>query len=89
MGIQEISPRVVMRRIWEIYSDHVGVLVGTAIILFAVQAVIALLLSGALVVLVILVFWALSTLYQGMVVELCVTSRTGDATTLSASCCAA
>jgi hypothetical protein len=70
MGIQQISPGPVVRRIWEIYRDNIGVLVGTAVVLFALQFVVALLLSGALGVFVVLLFWVLSTLYQGMVVEL-------------------
>jgi hypothetical protein len=70
MGIQEVSPGPVVRRVWEIYRDHSGVLVWTALILFAVQFVVALLLSGAVGVLVVLLFWVLSTLYQGMVVAL-------------------
>jgi hypothetical protein len=66
----EISPGPVVRRVWEIYRDHSGVLVWTALILFAIEFIFALLLSGTVGVLVVLVFWALSTLYQGMVVEL-------------------
>ena len=70
MDVQEVSPGPVVRQVWEIYRDHSGVLVWTALILFAVQFLIALLLSGAAAVLVVLLFWVLSTLYQGMVVGL-------------------
>ncbi len=44
-------------------------LVGTAFVLFAVQFVVLLLIPGATIAVAIL-FWALSVLYQGMVVEL-------------------
>lgn len=70
MRAQEISPGSVVRRVWKIYGDQFGVLVGTALVLFGVQFVVFLLLPGALGVLVALLFWLLSTLYQGMVVEL-------------------
>jgi len=70
MGVQEVSPGSVVRQVWEIYRDHSGVLVWTALILFAVQFLIALVLPGAAALLVVLLFWVLSTLYQGMVVGL-------------------
>jgi hypothetical protein len=56
-------------RIWEIYRGNAPVLIGTALILFALQFVVFLLVPGASVAVAIL-FWALSVLYQGMVVEL-------------------
>lgn len=58
-----------MSRIWAIYRDNAPVLIGTALALFAVQFVLFALLPGASIAVAIL-FWALSTLYQGMVVEL-------------------
>ncbi|MFZ0090541.1 MAG: hypothetical protein WAL63_13590 [Solirubrobacteraceae bacterium] len=61
--------RAVIARIWEIYRAHTAVLLGTALVLFAVQFVVLLLAPGASVAVTIL-FWALSILYQGMVVEL-------------------
>lgn len=67
--MQQISPGAVISRIWEIYRDQTGVLVGTAFVLFALQFVVLLAVPGASIALAIL-FWALSTLYQGMVVEL-------------------
>ena len=70
MDVQEVSPGPVVRQVWEIYRDHSGVLVWTALILFAVQFLIALVLPGAAALLVVLLFWVLSTLYQGMVVGL-------------------
>jgi hypothetical protein len=70
VGIQPISPGAVVARIWEIYRDHFGVLFGAAVVLYALQFVISLLLSAALGIVLVLLFWALSILYQGMVVEL-------------------
>jgi hypothetical protein len=66
---QQISPRAVVSRIWEIYRGNAPVLIGTALILFALQFVVFLLVPGASVAVAIL-FWALSVLYQGMVVKL-------------------
>ena len=45
-------------------------LLGTAVVLYALQFVIYLLLSSAAGIALVLLFWALSILYQGMVVEL-------------------
>lgn len=59
-----------MSRIWEIYRDQFSVLVSTAVVLYALQFVIYLLLSSAAGIALVLLFWALSVLYQGMVVEL-------------------
>jgi hypothetical protein len=64
-----LSSRDVVSRIWEIYRQHTVVLVGTALILFALQFVVLAVLPGSSVAIAIL-FWALSILYQGMVVEL-------------------
>jgi hypothetical protein len=72
-----ISPGEVVNRIWAIYRSQFGVLVGTALILFALQFLIALLLSGSLVLVVAVLFWVISTLYQGMVVELVSDIRDG------------
>jgi hypothetical protein len=72
-----ISPGEVVSRVWAIYRNQFGVLVGTALILFALQFVIALLLSGSLVLVVAVLFWVISTLYQGMVVELVSDIRDG------------
>ena len=69
MSTQHIEPRSVVSRIWEIYRDNARVLIATALALFAVQFVALLVLSGASVAVAIL-FWVLSVLYQGMVVEL-------------------
>lgn len=59
-----------MSRIWEIYLDQFGVLFGTAVVLYAVQFVVAIVLPTSLALSLVVVFWALSILYQGMVVEL-------------------
>ncbi len=69
MSVQSINTGAVVSRIWEIYRDQIAVLIGTALVLFALQFVVYLLVPGASVALAIL-FWALSTLYQGMVVKL-------------------
>lgn len=65
-----IRAGAVVSQVWAIYRNQFGVLVGTAIVLFALQFVIALLLSGSLILVVAVLFWVLSTLYQGVVVEL-------------------
>jgi len=69
MSVQHISPGTVVSRIWEIYRDQTAVLVGTAFVLFAVQFLVLALIPGATIAIAIL-FWVLSVLYQGMVVEL-------------------
>ena len=67
--MQTISPGAVVSRIWDIYRDQFAVLFGTALILFALEFVVLLLVPGASIALAIL-FFALGVLYQGMVVEL-------------------
>jgi hypothetical protein len=67
--VQQISPGSVISRIWEIYRDQTAVLVGTAFVLFGLEFLVLLLVPGASIAIGIL-FWALSVLYQGMVVEL-------------------
>jgi hypothetical protein len=70
MGTQAISPGAVVSRIWEIYRDQFPVLAGTAVILYGLQFLILLLLSGASAIFVSVLFWVLSVIYQGMVVKL-------------------
>lgn len=70
MGVQPISPGAVVSRVWEIYRDQFGVLFGTAVVLYALQFVIYLVLSAVTGIVLVLLFWALSVLYQGMVVKL-------------------
>ena len=69
MGVQQISPGAVISRIAEIYRDQLAVLLGTALVLYGLQFVVYLLIPGSGIALTIL-FWALSILYQGIVVEL-------------------
>lgn len=70
MGVQPISSGAIVSRIWEIYRDQFTVLFNTAAVIYALEFVIALLLSSAAGIALVLLFWALSILYQGMVVEL-------------------
>jgi hypothetical protein len=70
MSVQPISPTSVVSRIWELYKDQAAVLIGTAVCLYALQFVIYLILPGAAGFALALLFWALSILYQGMVVKL-------------------
>lgn len=70
MGVQQVSLSAVASRVWEIYRDQAGVLLGVAVILYAVQFVVNLALSATAAILIALLFWVLSTLYQGMVVRL-------------------
>jgi hypothetical protein len=70
MGVQQVSLSAVASRVWEIYRDQAGVLLGTAVILFAVQFVVFWLVGGVAGILIALLFWVLSTIYQGMVVKL-------------------
>ena len=68
--MQPISPTSVVSRIWDLYRDQFAVLIGTAICLYALQFVINLILPGSAGVALAILFWALSILYQGMVVKL-------------------
>jgi uncharacterized membrane protein len=70
MSSENIQPGSVLSRIWEIYRDQFPVLFGTAALLFALQFIIYLLLSSAAGIALAILFWALSILYQGMVVKL-------------------
>jgi len=70
MSVQPISPTSVVSRIWDLYRDQFAVLIGTAICLYALQFVINLILPGSAGVALAILFWALSILYQGMVVKL-------------------
>jgi lipid-A-disaccharide synthase-like uncharacterized protein len=70
MSTQPVSPGAVIARIWQIYRDQFSVLAVTALILYALQFVIFLVLSSAAGIALAVVFWALSVLYQGMVVKL-------------------
>ena len=67
--MQRISPGSVVSRIWEIYREQTLVLIGAALLLFGLEFIVILLIPSASIAIAIL-FWALSVLYQGMVVEL-------------------
>ena len=69
-SVQPIRPGSVVSRIWSIYLDQSWVLIGTALVLYALQFVVYLVLPSAAGFLLALLFWALSILYQGMVVKL-------------------
>lgn len=66
----QISPGGVVARIWQIYRSQFPVLFGLGAILFAIQFVVFLLLSTSAAFPLAALFWALSVLYQGMVVKL-------------------
>ena len=70
LGVQPISPVSVVSRIWDLYRDQFAVLIGTAVCLYDLQFVIYLILPGAAGFALAILFWALSILYQGMVVKL-------------------
>lgn len=70
MTVQPISPGAIVSRIWQIYRDQFSVLVSTAVVLFSIQFVLTLVLSSAAAFALAILFWALSILYQGIVVGL-------------------
>jgi hypothetical protein len=69
VSVQPISARNVVSRVWEIYREQAGVLIGTAMVLFGLEFLIVALLPSASIAITVL-FAALSILYQGMVVKL-------------------
>ena len=77
LSVQQISPGDVISRVWEIYRDQFPLLFGIAAALFAIQFVVFLLLSTAAALPLAALFWALSVLYQGMVVKLVQDVRDG------------
>lgn len=60
----------VIRRVMDIYRDQAAVLLGTALIVFGIDALAGLVFTGSLVILAGLLSLVLSTFYQGMVVQL-------------------
>jgi hypothetical protein len=70
VSVVPIGPGAVVSRVWEIYRDQFGALFGTAVVLYALQFVIYLVLPAVTGIVLVLLFWALSVLYQGMVVKL-------------------
>jgi len=67
---QDFTAGAVVARAFEIYRDQFGVLVGTALLVFAVEAVASLALPSGLAILAAVVSIILTTFYQGMVVAL-------------------
>lgn len=70
MGTQSISPGAIVARIWEIYRGQFEVLAGTAVILYALQFLILVLVGGGSAIFLSILFWVLSVVYEGMVVKL-------------------
>jgi len=77
MSTPQISPPAVVSRIWAIYRTQFPLLFGIAVVLFAVQFVAVLLLPSADTLPLTALLWALSVLYQGMVVKLVQDVREG------------
>jgi hypothetical protein len=70
MPSRPLDPGAVIARALEIYREHAGVLIPAALALFAVQALLAIVLGGSLGIAVSVLSVVLGTFYQGMVVEL-------------------
>ena len=68
--MQPITPGGVIGRVMAIYRDQAAVLLGAALIVFGVDALASLLLTGSLVLVAVVLSLILSTFYQGMVVQL-------------------
>ena len=67
---RSIRPGTIMSRALAIYGQEVGVLIPAALVVYAVEAVLALALGGLLASLGALVGLVATTFYNGMVVEL-------------------
>src|SRR3954447_10902345 len=67
---QDFTAGAVIARAFEIYRDQFGVLVGAALLVFAVEACATLALPSGLAILAAVVSIVLTTFYQGMVVRL-------------------
>jgi ABC-type multidrug transport system fused ATPase/permease subunit len=74
---RRIVAGAVVARIWSLYRANAAVLLPAAVVLSAIQLGIALLLPTALALIFALVFWVLSLLYQGFVVEVVAQARVG------------
>ncbi len=72
-----ITSGAVVERIWNLYRAEAGRLLPVAAVLFAIQLAIALLLPIGLALVLSVLFWVLSLLYQGFVVELVSQARAG------------
>ena len=68
--MEALSTGGVIGRVLELYRQHAAVLLGTALIIFGIDAVASLVFTGSLVILAALLSLILGTFYQGMVVEL-------------------
>jgi hypothetical protein len=68
--MSDVTPGAIVSRVFSIYADQAGVLLPTAVALFAVQFVIAVILPGVVTAIASLIFWILTVFYQGMLVEL-------------------
>jgi hypothetical protein len=77
---RSISPGAVVSRIAELYQREAGTLLPVAVVLFAVQFLVAIILPTRLSFIVTLVFWLLAILYQGFVVELVSAAETNRRT---------
>lgn len=73
----KIIPGHIVRQVWDIYRGQFAVLVGAALVLFVLQFLIGLVLSSSLFLVVAVIYWVLSTIYQGVVVELVSDVRDG------------
>jgi hypothetical protein len=70
MSVQPISTGAVVSRIWQIYRDQFGILIAIALVIYAIEFVLDLLLSSAAGLSLLILSAALGILYQGMVVKL-------------------
>jgi hypothetical protein len=66
----QIDPGAVIGRSWRIYTDNAGALIGSALLVYAVDAIASVVFTGTLWALASVVSLIVSTLYQGMVVAL-------------------
>lgn len=75
---RQIVPGEVFARIWSLYRANAAVLLPAALVLFAIQLAIELIVPNAVALLLSLVLvWVLSLLYQGFVVEVVAQARVG------------
>lgn len=68
--MEPISTSGVIGEVLRIYRDQAPVLLGTALIIFGIDALATFALTGSLLIVAALISLILSTFYQGMVVEL-------------------
>jgi hypothetical protein len=58
--MSDVRPGAIVSRVFAIYADQAGVLLPTAVALFAVQFVIAVILPGIVTAIASLIFWILT-----------------------------